>query len=123
VQRIDKNDLIYNTEREKLDAVVRKVKEYHEKGQPVLIGTASIEKSEMIHERLKQEKIPHNVLNAKNHFQEAEIIKNAGQKGAVTVATNMAGRGVDIKIDDEVRKLGGLAILGTGVIRGRVSSS
>ncbi len=113
VQRIDKNDLIYNTEREKLDAVVRKVKEYHEKGQPVLIGTASIEKSEMIHERLKQEKIPHNVLNAKNHFQEAEIIKNAGQKGAVTVATNMAGRGVDIKIDDEVRKLGGLAILGT----------
>ncbi len=113
VRRIDKNDLIYNTEREKLDAVVRKVKEYHEKGQPVLIGTASIEKSEMIHERLKKEKIPHNVLNAKNHFQEAEIIKNAGQKGAVTVATNMAGRGVDIKIDDEVRELGGLAILGT----------
>ncbi|RUM72166.1 MAG: preprotein translocase subunit SecA, partial [Sulfurovum sp.] len=113
VRRIDKNDLIYNTEREKLDAVVRKVKEYHEKGQPVLIGTASIEKSEMIHERLKKEKIPHNVLNAKNHAQEAEIIKNAGQKGAVTVATNMAGRGVDIKIDDEVRALGGLAILGT----------
>ena len=113
VKRIDKNDLIYNTEREKLDAVVRKVKEYHEKGQPVLIGTASIEKSEMIHERLKKEKIPHNVLNAKNHFQEAEIIKNAGQKGAVTVATNMAGRGVDIKIDDEVRELGGLAIIGT----------
>ncbi|MCF6206261.1 MAG: preprotein translocase subunit SecA [Sulfurovum sp.] len=113
VRRVDKNDLIYNTEREKLDAVVRKVKEYHEKGQPVLIGTASIEKSEMIHERLKKEKIPHNVLNAKNHFQEAEIIKNAGQKGAVTVATNMAGRGVDIKIDDEVRELGGLAILGT----------
>jgi preprotein translocase subunit SecA len=69
VRRIDKNDLIYNTEREKLDAVVRKVKEYHEKGQPVLIGTASIEKSEMIHERLKKEKIPHNILNAKNHFQ------------------------------------------------------
>jgi len=113
VQRIDKNDLIYNTEKEKLDAVVRKVREYHAKGQPVLIGTASIEKSEMIHERLKKEKIPHNVLNAKNHFQEAEIIKNAGQKGAVTVATNMAGRGVDIKIDDEVRALGGLAILGT----------
>jgi preprotein translocase subunit SecA len=113
VERIDKNDLIYNTEREKLDAVVRKVKEYHTKGQPVLIGTASIEKSEMIHERLKREKIPHNILNAKNHAQEAEIIKNAGQKGAVTVATNMAGRGVDIKIDDEVRQLGGLAILGT----------
>ena len=113
VERIDRNDLIYNTEREKLDAVVRKVKEYHSKGQPVLIGTASIEKSEMIHERLKKEKIPHNILNAKNHAQEAEIIKNAGQKGAVTVATNMAGRGVDIKIDDEVRSLGGLAILGT----------
>jgi len=113
VERIDRNDLIYNTEREKLDAVVRKIREYHEKGQPVLIGTASIEKSEMIHERLKKEKIPHNILNAKNHAQEAEIIKNAGQKGAVTVATNMAGRGVDIKIDDEVRSLGGLGILGT----------
>lgn len=113
VARMDKNDLIYNTEREKLDAVVRRIKELHQKGQPVLIGTASIEKSEMIHERLKKEKIPHNVLNAKNHAQEAEIIMNAGQKGAVTVATNMAGRGVDIKIDDEVRSLGGLMILGT----------
>jgi len=79
----------------------------------VLIGTASIEKSEMIDARLKKEKIPHNMLNAKNHAQEAEIIMNAGQKGAVTVATNMAGRGVDIKIDDEVRSLGGLMILGT----------
>lgn len=113
VARDDKNDLIYNTEREKMDAVVRRVKELHQKGQPVLIGTASIEKSEMIHERLKKEKIPHNILNAKNHAQEAEIIVNAGQKGAVTVATNMAGRGVDIKIDDEVRSLGGLMILGT----------
>jgi preprotein translocase subunit SecA len=113
VRRIDKNDLIYNTEEEKLDAVVERVKELHGKGQPVLIGTASIEKSELIHERLKKEKIPHNVLNAKNHEQEAEIIKNAGAKGAVTVATNMAGRGVDIKIDDEVRELGGLAIIGT----------
>ncbi len=113
IARIDKNDLIYNTEREKLDAVVRRIKELNEKGQPVLIGTASIEKSEMIHERLKKEKIAHNILNAKNHAQEAEIIVNAGQKGAVTVATNMAGRGVDIKIDDEVRSLGGLMILGT----------
>jgi len=113
VARLDKNDLIYNTEREKMDAVVRRVKELNEKGQPVLIGTASIEKSEMIHERLKKEKIAHNILNAKNHAQEAEIIINAGQKGAVTVATNMAGRGVDIKIDDEVRSLGGLMILGT----------
>ncbi len=113
IARIDKNDLIYNTEREKLDAVVKRVRELHAKGQPVLIGTASIEKSEMIDERLKKEKIPHNMLNAKNHAQEAEIIMNAGQKGAVTVATNMAGRGVDIKIDDEVRELGGLMILGT----------
>lgn len=113
VARADKNDLIYNTEREKLDAVVKRVKELNEKGQPILIGTASIEKSEMIHARLKKEKIPHNVLNAKNHAKEAEIIKDAGQKGAVTVATNMAGRGVDIKIDDEVRSLGGLAIIGT----------
>ncbi|HEY9128760.1 MAG TPA: preprotein translocase subunit SecA [Sulfurovum sp.] len=113
IARIDKNDLIYNTEREKLNAVVKRVKELNQKGQPVLIGTASIEKSEMIHERLKKEKIAHNVLNAKNHAQEAEIIVNAGQKGAVTVATNMAGRGVDIKINDEVRELGGLMILGT----------
>ena len=113
VMRDDKNDLIYNTEREKLDAVVKRVKELHKKGQPVLIGTASIEKSEMIDERLKKEKIPHNMLNAKNHAQEAEIIMNAGQKAAVTVATNMAGRGVDIKIDNEVKSLGGLMILGT----------
>ena len=113
VARIDKNDLIFNTEEEKLDAVVKRVKELHEKGQPVLIGTASIEKSELIHERLKREKIPHNVLNAKNHEQEAEIIKNAGARGAVTVATNMAGRGVDIKLSDEVKELGGLVILGT----------
>ena len=113
IARDDKNDLIYNTEREKLDAVVKRVRELHTKGQPVLIGTASIEKSEMIDERLKKEKIPHNMLNAKNHAQEAEIIMNAGQKAAVTVATNMAGRGVDIKIDDEVRELGGLMILGT----------
>ena len=113
VERIDKPDLIFKTEQDKLNAVVKRIKELHAKGQPVLVGTASIEKSEMIHERLKKEKIPHNVLNAKNHAQEAEIIKNAGQKGAVTVATNMAGRGVDIKIDDEVRELGGLAILGT----------
>ena len=113
VERLDRNDLIYNTEKEKLNAVVKKVKELYSKGQPVLIGTASIEKSEMIHERLKKEKIPHNILNAKNHEYEAQIIKDAGQKGAVTVATNMAGRGVDIKLTDEVRGLGGLYILGT----------
>jgi len=113
ITRMDKNDLIYNTEREKLDAVVKRVRELHAKGQPVLIGTASIEKSEMIDARLKNEKIPHNMLNAKNHAHEAEIIMNAGQKAAVTVATNMAGRGVDIKLDDEVKSLGGLMILGT----------
>ncbi len=113
VIRLDKNDLIYNTEREKLDAVVIKVKELYAKGQPVLIGTASIEKSELIDERLKKEKIPHNILNAKNHEHEAQIIMDAGQKAAITVATNMAGRGVDIKLTDEVKSLGGLYILGT----------
>ncbi len=111
--RKDMNDLIYNTEREKLDAVARKVKELYETGQPVLIGTASIEKSELVHERLKAAKIPHNTLNAKNHEHEASIIAEAGKKGAVTVATNMAGRGVDIKLTDEIKELGGLYILGT----------
>ncbi len=113
VQREDLNDLIYKTEREKFEAVIEKVKELHKKGQPVLIGTASIEKSEALHELLKKEKIPHTVLNAKNHEQEGEIIKHAGKKGAVTIATNMAGRGVDIKVDDEVKALGGLYIIGT----------
>jgi preprotein translocase subunit SecA len=113
IARLDKNDLIYNTEKEKLDAVAKKVQELHEKGQPVLIGTASIEKSELVHQRLKAAKIPHNTLNAKNHENEAQIIMEAGKKGAVTVATNMAGRGVDIKITDEIKELGGLYILGT----------
>jgi len=113
IARKDMNDLIYNTEKEKLDAVARKVQELHEKGQPVLIGTASIEKSELVHQRLKSAKIPHNTLNAKNHEHEAQIIMEAGKKGAVTVATNMAGRGVDIKIADEIKELGGLYILGT----------
>ncbi|WP_353662313.1 preprotein translocase subunit SecA [Hydrogenimonas sp. SS33] len=113
VIRKDMPDLIYKTEREKFDAVIKDIKERHKKGQPVLVGTASIEKSEALHELLKKEKIPHNVLNAKNHAHEAEIIKDAGRKGAVTIATNMAGRGVDIKIDDEVRALGGLYIIGT----------
>ncbi|SFV66999.1 Protein export cytoplasm protein SecA ATPase RNA helicase (TC 3.A.5.1.1) [hydrothermal vent metagenome] len=113
IARKDMNDLIYNTEKEKLDAVAKKVKELHEKGQPVLVGTASIEKSELVHERLKSAKIPHNTLNAKNHEHEATIIMEAGKKGAVTVATNMAGRGVDIKLTDEIKELGGLYILGT----------
>ena len=113
IARKDLNDLIYKTEPEKFDAVVEKIKELSKTGQPVLIGTASIEKSEVLHEILKREKIAHTVLNAKNHEQEGEIIKHAGAKGAVTIATNMAGRGVDIKVSDEVRELGGLYILGT----------
>ncbi len=113
VIRKDLNDLIYKTEMEKFAAVIEKVKELHQKGQPILIGTASIEKSEALHELLKKEKIPHTVLNAKNHEQEGEIIKHAGEKGAVTIATNMAGRGVDIKVNDEVKSLGGLYIIGT----------
>ena len=113
VIREDLNDLIYKTEMEKFQAVIQKVKELHKKGQPILIGTASIEKSEDLHELLKKEKIPHTVLNAKNHEQEGEIIKHAGEKGAVTIATNMAGRGVDIKVNDEVKALGGLYIMGT----------
>lgn len=113
VSRQDANDLIYKTEEEKFEAMLKKVKELNAKGQPVLIGTASIDKSEVVHALLASEKIPHTVLNAKHHEQEAQIIKDAGRKGGVTVATNMAGRGVDIKIDDEVRALGGLYILGT----------
>ncbi len=113
VIRQDLNDLIYKTEAEKFDAVIAKIKELHAKGQPVLIGTASIEKSEKLHALIKAEKIPHTVLNAKNHAQEGEIIKHAGEKGAITIATNMAGRGVDIKVDDEIKALGGLYILGT----------
>ena len=113
VQRKDMNDLIYKTEEEKFKAAVETIKKLHKKGQPVLVGTASIEKSEVLHHYLKQAKIPHSVLNAKQHEKEAQIIKDAGKKGMVTIATNMAGRGVDIKIDDEVKKLGGLFILGT----------
>ncbi|PHM17353.1 MAG: preprotein translocase subunit SecA [Sulfuricurvum sp. PD_MW2] len=113
VVRQDLNDLIYKTEAEKFAAVIAKVKELHSLGQPVLIGTASIEKSEKLHALIKAEKIPHTVLNAKNHAQEGEIIKNAGAKGAITIATNMAGRGVDIKVSDEIKALGGLYILGT----------
>lgn len=111
--RKDYNDLIFKSEVEKFDAVCSKVIELHKKGVPILIGTASIEKSEKLHELLKKHRIPHTVLNAKQHTKEAEIIKDAGKLGAVTIATNMAGRGVDIKIDDEVKNLGGLFIIGT----------
>ncbi len=113
VIRKDLNDLIYKTENEKFNAVMKKIKEIHKTGQPILVGTASIEKSEILHNLLKQEKLPHTVLNAKNHEKEAEIIEKAGQKGAITIATNMAGRGVDIKLGEGVKELGGLAIIGT----------
>ena len=113
VKRVDKSDLIYKSEREKFEAVCEKIKYYHEKGQPVLVGTASIEKSEKLHKILSDKKIPHTVLNAKQHEKEGKIIADAGQKGAVTIATNMAGRGVDIKLTPEILELGGLAIIGT----------
>ncbi|EAI6741915.1 preprotein translocase subunit SecA [Campylobacter jejuni] len=113
IKRQDKDDLIYKTQNEKFKAVIEEIKKANAKGRPVLVGTASIERSEVFHNMLVKEKIPHHVLNAKNHEQEALIIQDAGKKGAVTIATNMAGRGVDIKIDDEIRALGGLYIIGT----------
>lgn len=122
INRQDYNDLIYQTEKAKLLAVAKKVKELSDKGQPVLIGTVSIEKNELLSAYLTSAGVPHTVLNAKNHEREGEIIANAGRKGAVTVATNMAGRGVDIKLGgvpfdaqkfNEVKELGGLFVMGT----------
>ena len=113
ITRDDKNDLIYKTEREKFNAVCARIKEITKTGQPILVGTASIEKSEYLHELLKKEKIAHTVLNAKQHEKEGKIVEDAGLKGAVTIATNMAGRGVDIKLPQECKELGGLVILGT----------
>jgi preprotein translocase subunit SecA len=113
VKRVDNNDYIYKTAEEKFEAVIDRISELNKSGQPVLVGTISIEQSEFLSGLLKKSKIAHTVLNAKQHEREAEIIINAGQKGAVTIATNMAGRGVDIKITDEVRDLGGLYIIGT----------
>ncbi len=111
--RVDLNDQVFKTRREKYNAVVKKIAEAHEKGQPVLVGTASVEASETLSRLLKRDKIPHAVLNAKYHAQEAEIIANAGQKGSVTVSTNMAGRGTDIKLGAGVAELGGLFVIGT----------
>ncbi|MGC8706052.1 MAG: preprotein translocase subunit SecA [Desulfurella sp.] len=111
--RIDRQDLIFKTHKEKINAIINEIKARYEKGQPVLVGTTSVEKSEELHKILIKMRIPHMVLNAKHHEKEAEIIAQAGKKKAVTIATNMAGRGVDIKIDEEVAKLGGLFILGT----------
>ncbi len=122
IRRADRNDLIFQTEKGKLEALAKRVKELNDKGQPVLIGTVSIEKNELISLALKHENIPHTILNAKNHEQEGEIIAQAGHKGSVTVATNMAGRGVDIKLGgalatkeqhDEIVALGGLFVIGT----------
>lgn len=113
VIREDFDDLIFATQKGKYKAIVNEVKERYAKGQPVLVGTVAVETSELISSMLKKEKIPHEVLNAKNHAREAEIIANAGQKGAVTIATNMAGRGTDIKLGEGVQELGGLCVIGT----------
>ena len=113
VQRIDHNDVVYKTKREKLNAVADEVAESYKMGQPVLVGTITIESSEEVSELLKKRGIPHKVLNAKFHELEAEIVADAGQMGAVTIATNMAGRGTDIKLGEGVKELGGLKIIGT----------
>lgn len=111
--RIDALDLVYNSKAAKHKALIKEVEEKHAKGQPILIGTASVEASEVISELLRKKGLRHDVLNAKNHEREADIVANAGQKGAITVATNMAGRGTDIKLGEGVRELGGLAVLGS----------
>ncbi|MBE6123994.1 MAG: preprotein translocase subunit SecA [Erysipelotrichaceae bacterium] len=113
VIRVDATDLIYANKNYKYKALIEEIKEKHSKGQPVLVGTISVDVSEVLSKMLQREGIRHEVLNAKNHAREAEIIAKAGKKGAVTIATNMAGRGTDIKIDEEVRELGGLAVLGS----------
>jgi preprotein translocase subunit SecA len=113
VARQDFNDRIYKTRREKYNAVINEIKEHHAKQQPVLVGTVSVEASELLSRMLKREKIPHNVLNAKFHMQEAEIVQRAGQPGTVTISTNMAGRGTDIKLGAGVADQGGLSVIGT----------
>ena len=113
VIRVDHDDLVFGTHREKINAIVEEIIETHKKGQPVLVGTITIEGSEEISNRLRKEGIPHTVLNAKFHEKEAEIVAHAGERGAVTIATNMAGRGTDIKLGDGVAELGGLKIIGT----------
>src|SRR6266540_893642 len=113
VRRTDNNDRIYKTRREKYNAVIKEIREAHAKTQPVLVGSVSVESSELLSRMLKREKIPHNVLNAKFHMQEAEIVARAGQPGTVTISTNMAGRGTDIKLGSGVTELGGLMVIGT----------
>ena len=112
-KRIDEEDLVYKTKREKYKAVIQEIKRLHELGRPVLVGTTSVEVSELLSKMLNMEKLQHNVLNAKQHAREAEIVAQAGLKGTITIATNMAGRGTDIKLSKEVRDAGGLAIIGT----------
>ena len=114
IQRQDHDDYIFRSKKEKYDAVIKKVKALCEKGQPVLVGTTSVEESEILSKMLKIAKVSHNVLNAKQHQREADIVSRAGQKSAITISTNMAGRGTDIKLGDGVKDLGGLFILGTG---------
>ena len=113
IARKDYGDLLFSTKEGKYKAIINEIKERHAIGQPVLVGTVAVETSELLSDRLKKEHIPHEVLNAKNNAREAEIIAKAGQKGAVTIATNMAGRGTDIKLTDEVKELGGLCVIGT----------
>jgi len=113
IKRVDLNDRIYKTRREKYQAVIQEIQGAHAKGQPVLVGTASVESSELMSRMLKLQKIPHTVLNAKYHMQEAEIVARAGHKGSVTISTNMAGRGTDIKLGEGVAELGGLYVIGT----------
>ncbi|RMF08071.1 MAG: preprotein translocase subunit SecA, partial [Candidatus Neomarinimicrobiota bacterium] len=113
VRRIDHDDLVYKTKREKYNAVIEEIADCYQRGQPVLVGTITVEVSELLSRMLKRRGIPHNVLNAKQHQREAEIVARAGQKGAVTIATNMAGRGTDIKLGEGVKELGGLHIIGT----------
>jgi len=119
VARIDENDKIFKTQREKFKAVIELIQDRHTAGQPILLGTASVESSEVLARMLKREKIPHSVLNAKFHLQEAEIVARAGQPGSVTVATNMAGRGTDIKLGEGVKEKGGLFVIGTERHRSR----
>ena len=113
VVRDDRDDLVYKTKREKYNAVLDEIGDCHHRGQPVLVGTITVEVSETLSRMLKRKAIPHNVLNAKQHKSEAEIVALAGNRGAVTIATNMAGRGTDIKLGEGVKELGGLHIVGT----------
>ena len=113
ISRDDKEDLVYKTKREKYNAAIDEIEDCHRRGQPTLVGTISVEISELLSRMLKRKNIPHNVLNAKQHKSEAEVVARAGQKGAVTIATNMAGRGTDIKLADGIKELGGLHIIGT----------